>query len=335
MARLLIFNPEHDYALANGSFYYRPPKSITLLAEQLRFVCATWGDPGDLVLSPDNRFFQISREGISEADPGYNPRDIEEISPWGWNPLLKHRLLSLGFTASNMPNDEELRHIRRLSHRRISIAFNEALHSPLIPKEFFSEEEAIQFAKQHPGCYFKLPWSSGGRGVVDTSELNERQIRQWAHGALKKQNSIMAETPVDKKIVFASLWEINDGRPEYKGFSISLSDGRGKYKGNIVAPQRAMQQYLQDISGENIYAYLEKQSEFLRNEVAPFYYGSLGIDMMVDKNGLIFPCIELNLRKTMGHVALRYEQLPSVRKNHIKAICPLPLLSLDYLSEHI
>ena len=34
------------------------------------------------------------------------------------------------------------------------------------------------------------------------------------------------------------------------------------------------------------------------------YSGPFGIDMMIVNGGLVHPCVELNLRQTMGHVAL-------------------------------
>ena len=44
----------------------------------------------------------------------------------------------------------------------------------------------------------------------------------------------------------------------------------------------------------------QKITEQLR---LPGYVGPFGIDMMVTKEGL-HPCVEINLRRTMGHVAL-------------------------------
>jgi hypothetical protein len=34
------------------------------------------------------------------------------------------------------------------------------------------------------------------------------------------------------------------------------------------------------------------------------YSGPFGIDMMIIKDGFLHPCVEINLRRTMGHVAL-------------------------------
>ena len=34
------------------------------------------------------------------------------------------------------------------------------------------------------------------------------------------------------------------------------------------------------------------------------YVGPFGVDMMTLGGGMLYPCVELNLRRTMGHVAL-------------------------------
>ena len=39
------------------------------------------------------------------------------------------------------------------------------------------------------------------------------------------------------------------------------------------------------------------------------YEGPFGIDMMIVKGGLLHPCVEINLRRTMGHVALSIGRL--------------------------
>ena len=45
----------------------------------------------------------------------------------------------------------------------------------------------------------------------------------------------------------------------------------------------------------------------LARELGNSYRGPLGVDMMVvsvDNKLMVHPCVELNLRRTMGHVAL-------------------------------
>ena len=51
----------------------------------------------------------------------------------------------------------------------------------------------------------------------------------------------------------------------------------------------------------------EKIKRFLAPRLKGIYHGPFGVDMLMAKNNcelLLNPCIEINLRRTMGHVAL-------------------------------
>ena len=50
---------------------------------------------------------------------------------------------------------------------------------------------------------------------------------------------------------------------------------------------------------------LEKINAAIEQLIAHSYSGPLGIDMLVTESGAINPCVEINLRRTMG-----MEQLP-------------------------
>ena len=304
MGRLLLFNPGHDYALAHGGPFYIPPASIKKLEERLQNLPLIWAKEGDMILNAFDEIINLKCTPLSSLTGIYE--EIEEIIPWGWDHAVKHRLKSLGFNERLFPDNEYLVNMRRLSHRRISIRCNEFLNSSHTPSEFFDISQAMEFAANNKGCYFKLPWSSGGRGVLSTTGLSEIQIKEWISGAIKKQGSVMAERLVDRKLDFASLWNVNGTDVIFEGFSVSLSDGRGKYKGNIYGSQKEILKYFNKnnftVPGDTI----GLQKNFLKLHVAQFYRGKVGIDMMVSNSNEIIPCVEINLRRTMGHVAMDY-----------------------------
>lgn len=328
MARLLVFNPQHDYALANGTPYYKPPKSILRLSESLQFLPLILSKDDDFILLADNRIYNIATAETFDLQPDAW-LNIEEVIPWGWDSELKHRLLSLGITEDILPSDARLSEIRRLSHRRLSIDCNSFLSSNSVPTEFFHESDAMKFAADNPGCYFKLPWSSGGRGVVDTVELNPSQISQWIHGAIRKQKSVLAERRIDPGFLFASLWMANGNQISFQGVSISLSDGRGKYKGNVFGPQEKLRKHIESFTLISLDDILQRQSLFISEFIGPNYNGPIGIDMMADSQGTVFPCVEINLRFTMGHIAMHFSELPEDKKRKIACLCKLPLIDIN------
>lgn len=56
--------------------------------------------------------------------------------------------------------------------------------------------------------------------------------------------------------------------------------------------------------GNNLASIISRQRLMLENYVAQYYEGPLGIDMMVTEEGNIHPCVEINIRNTMGRVAV-------------------------------
>ena len=326
MSRLLIFNPEHDYALAHAGAYYIPPLSVRNLTSHLWMLPQIWGDKKDLILTPDNKFVtccDISSE-VQEEPLSL----VSLIEPWGWDMALRHRLLSLGICEELLPADEDIKLLREISHRRISIIFNKRLGTDLIPCEFNDLGNAMEFALSHPDCYFKLPWSSGGRGVVATRELSSRQISEWVSGGIKKQGSVIGEVGVERSIDFASLWEVKNNRVFFEGMSVSSSDGRGKYDGNFYGPQEQMIKYIYAKAQNFTMDIIDCQKEIIAELIAPCYSGKLGIDMMGDIKGKIYPCVEMNIRRTMGHVAFDFHKLPEEKIKKLSLNPFLPLIPL-------
>lgn len=324
MAKLLIFNPEHDYALANPSPYYTAPDSVKRIAKSLEKLPLVWAATEDCILLADNTIVRADGSGTISLD--YALKIVSEIIPWGWDTQVRHRLRDMGFSPTLLPTDETLDTVRRLSHRRISIPFNLHLHSPSIPCEFFSVEEAMEYRAANPNAYFKLPWSSGGRGVVATEELSEHQTRQWLTGALRRQKSVLGEKGIDRTLDFASLWTVGK-EVEFDGFSVSLSDGRGKYGGNMTGSQRQLIALIKKAAPDFDYEIIDRQKEFIQTHISEGYRGKMGIDMMVDRTGTVYPCVEINLRRTMGHVAMDYHLAQPEIKRRI-SVMKLPLQTI-------
>ena len=107
-----------------------------------------------------------------------------------------------------------------------------------------------------------------------------------------------------------------DGRVRYLGLSL-FHTVNGAYMGNILATENVkMKMISRYVPVTLIDTIKQKITEQLRLES---YVGPFGIDMMVVKNDndtnqmvhgtsanatSLHPCVEINLRRTMGHVAL-------------------------------
>lgn len=104
------------------------------------------------------------------------------------------------------------------------------------------------------------------------------------------------------------FYSYGDGRVEYVGLSL-FETNRSSYAGNIVAAEEEkaarLRRYLPDEVLSEARCRLEK---YFSESAFRDYSGPLGVDMMVvakdDGRGfLLHPCVEINVRRTMGHVA--------------------------------
>lgn len=316
---LHIFNPEHDYALAVGNSSYTPPASVVKLKKRLSLLPALYAGSGDFILI-DTEIACSSLSSLDYCDlveakqlnivtPLHIPdlNDIGKICPWGWNHHILRQAQEWGIHRELLPTFEYIETVRKLSHRRNSINFRTCLKdyssTHQLGSEIFSVDDVFAFLREYPHSYFKAPWSSSGRGVVSSLHIGENQLKEWAHGIIKRQGSLLAEPGWDKKMDFATEWTVIDHKAQFLGLSIFKTSQRGKYHGNIKASQNELLNIL--VSQSNFsYDLVEAQKDALDRIISPFYEGPLGIDMLVDKNGEINLCVEINLRLTMGHIFL-------------------------------
>lgn len=339
---LHIYNPDTDFALALASDEnvrskpYTPSKEVRLMRRSLALLPALFANPGDAILILDEkiepalqgegtqermlaeRAEQLAEEknleivGLSQLENFARRNPGLRIEPWGWNPTLKNQLRTHGIPEASLPSDESLRSLRELSHRRLTIPFNRFMAEELkefdcvdaaVPLEISEEKGVSEFIAANPHGFLKAPWSSSGRGVMPIDSCPEEIVRQWALGTIARQGSVLAETGADRALDFATEWCLSEGRIEFLGFSLFKTSGRARYKGNVILSQAEIISQLR-IEEATLRAIVEKQRQFLEENVAPKWTGPLGIDMLIDSRGKLRPCIEVNIRRTMGHVFL-------------------------------
>lgn len=320
---LHIFNPETDYALAVGEGPYTPPKHVAALRQKFALLPSVYAAPKDIILvtggfRPEQESNPEFLEAISskkitiatEENISLFLPEIDSVLPWGWNLNLKRLLTALGVSADLLPSDSSLGKLRDLAHRRTCIPFRKMLADKLdLPfyhcgQELFSLGEVKNFLSVYPYSYFKTPWSSSGRGVVSSTHISEKGLMEWASGSISRQGSVLAEPGYNRKLDFATEWICKDGDPVFLGVSVFKTSPRGKYQSNISAAQPELSQLITEACPGWDNRFIEAQRETLQKMIAPFYSGAVGIDMLCDEESNINPCVEINLRITMGHVQI-------------------------------
>ena len=328
MATLHIFNPEHDIALAANLSNFTSPHAGRQLRHDLGYLPAIWADDDDFVLVDDvelaktafSRLMHRQFNGfIDKRQHSTFHSPLSTVSPWGWDLALRSFLLRHGVLS--VPTEEEIATIRDLSHRKYAVDLLRSLDFEGTVGQSWQADlivEVRQALRNHRQIVVKAPWSSSGRGVrfID-NELNEYQQR-WIQNVIASQGSVVIETYCHKVKDFGMEFE-SDGKGQVRYLGLSLFHTQnGAYTGNILAPEEEKREMINHyIPDDLLCAVQEKICACLGELYRGQYAGPFGVDMMVVRSDdqqhfLLNPCVEINLRRTMGHVALELaKQCPS------------------------
>ena len=319
---LHIFNPEHEIAMAFDKRHITAPHAVQELRMSLGWMPALWANDGDIVLVDDASFAvkAASKAHICHADVLFLEKSdlagqsFDNIIPWGWDMVVSTMLDECRISSPAMPGIENIRDIRLKSSRE---------HNPLAVKAIRSGiealtcgesrcittvDEASDAVKQWGRIVAKAPWSSSGRGIryIDSARLSAEE--RWLTNVLRRQGTVVVEPYYNKVRDFAMEFTIDGSDVRYSGLSL-FRTYNGGYAGNIIAPEAEKESFLHRyISNSLLSAVKERLAEYFKQQLAGSYNGPLGVDMMIvaDEQGqhfLLHPYVEMNLRRTMGHVA--------------------------------
>ncbi len=278
-----LFNPSNDMALAANVRQYFPPQRIQQMEDDLADLSRFW-----------------------------------DSGPWGWSLATKQRYHRMGVPADQLPSDEWLAEVRRLSSREFGVAYYQKLtpllsphdggRNPLLPSQ-------VQYIKSIPqelflsplwgsrrGLIIKAPWSSSGRGnIIIGKEIADHATLQHIERIIREQGGIVVEPYYDNKALdFATEFEVTDDGTEFVGYSVFYADETGHYGGNLVKSQAELLSII-DLPQP----LLDELIAFHRRELGKLAYrGPVGIDMMRLRDGRVHPCVEVNFRMTMGLLAI-------------------------------
>lgn len=315
---LHIFNPETDLAAGTGNSSYTPPAIIRKFRNTLALLPVLFASAGDYILIPE----EITDEQLSQL-PLYDllsrsdvrivkiadARNVrpDRIRPWGWNMSLRNYLLQNKINESLIPSKDSIERLRNLSHRKLTIDFYSMWRDNFpwvcIPEHIVSPDCLSDMKENLSDVCMKAPWSSSGRGVIFTRDFPESKIREWCRGIIRSQGGVMVEPRYDRRMDFASEWVINNREVTFRGFSLFNVSERGKYKSNVIASQEKLRSMIYAETGP-LDDVIEMQRSFISEVIAPVYEGPLGFDMLLTADGTVVPCVEINIRNTMGNLSI-------------------------------
>ena len=317
---IYLFNPQNDLALATGGINYVPPPFAVQMATDLALLPAFIAPAGSLVITDsdvDRRWLEHLNATLDLDIQAVGRSELRHLTdyrvmPWGWCLDLRRRLLKWGASSDSVPSKDEIYHLRGLSHRRLTILIHMYLSGLMgtvlspVPVELAVTEEVMAFVAHHRECFIKTPWSSSGSGIYHTTAGVAPELEQWCRGALKRQGSLLCEVALDKIMDLGVEFYSEGGNITLRGLSVFTTDSHSQYSYGTVAPTEVLKQRI-----TKLYPQFDDVTKalgsVLERLVAPHYNGWLGVDMLLyrkdDGTVGIDPCVEMNLRPTMGAVA--------------------------------
>lgn len=321
-----LFNPWHDLALANFAANYTPPDSAVKMAEDLALLPVWYGE-GDAVIAEGdiNRSFvddiketlPVASKLISFEEIALHPH--EKIMPWGWDPALCRKLLTLGAVEEQIPTMMELSRLREYANRQNAVRLlcelkngetascSESHNFDLKTGEatFYGDshnfdlktfetafcgeshyftriEELLAFLQSVPGDkVLKMPLSGSGKGLVwILGDMTDKQTG-WCRRVIRQQGGVVAEPVLHKVLDFAMEFYLDGGACRFAAYSLFHAAASGAYRGNALLSDSRIEEKL---SAYVPAALLHRLREALSEKLVacfPLYTGYAGVDMMV------------------------------------------------------
>ena len=332
---LHYFNPGHETAVLNASPYYTPAANQVKMQQDLAFLPAwyacsstdfVWIEsdlPTDFITSIEPLPHLAKAVSINNILDKKHLLSGVEALPWGISPQSVKFFENLNnkyeLNLQLPPWKDEYAELCSRQTAKKGLEFiieNLAEISNNIVPQFFTTIEDIEnkVALSQVKLLAKAPYSSSGKGLLwlPPGKLH-RSEKQIISGILKKQPFISIEKVLDKRIDFAMLFHSDGlGEVDFTGLSLFKTTSKGIYDKNIVASQNEIQNKLKAFIDITL---LEKVKNtlilFLTQTYGFVYKGCIGVDMMIyaeNNNFNLHPCVEINLRNTMGLLAFRLYQ---------------------------
>ena len=262
---------------------------------------------------------------VTSPDELPQSTEIDLLSPWGWSPA-EHKKLNpfCRFTneiwQKHQMSKWKKSHAELLSRETTYNFITQLINSndnsynlleiPSIPLKIKSLEEVKSLIDiMPPPILLKTPLSASGRGHFKIRDKNENaEQSDWIKSKLHKQKLFYAE-PFLKKISDVSFhFMIEENEINYLGNTFFSTDSKGQFIGCYVRfPENPQlnKDFLVDACHQAIELLMRGLQKLEINKV---YQGPLGIDAIFfeKENGKITlnPCVEVNLRHTMGLINL-------------------------------
>lgn len=318
------FNPNAEGHAMPGR--YQPDKTELALEEDLEMLIVGWCRKDDVALlrKPPSRehLAELKRAGFELPEilslENLKGRKLGGLRPWAWTPDAGDFLKPVaGEVSPSVPWQWREAVPREWFSKEIGLRLEKVLDLPEIATFCRSENEAmVAVAGLLEGgqALAKAAFSHAGRGHKRINrESPQEATRNWLRNTIAAHGGVTVEPWRERVLDFSALYEMDAaGRAELIGLTCMDNDAAGRFLGTRVSPKWA------SLLDPEVAAFLHREAKVMEwyqekipamlAEVVPGYVGPLGVDAMVyreaDGKLALKPVVELNVRMTMGRVAL-------------------------------
>lgn len=352
---LHYFNPfaEEELAASLRGESFTPKKSAAAMQHDLEMVMLAWCRRDDILAMRQvpslKHLARLQKAGFDlpefKAEDELDDRKLGGMRPWAWSPNLSARWQAHADQISprNVWQWREPLPAEWLSKRagvRLLQAVGEVgERAPAVLDDAASIRDEVKRIHASDAALLKGLYSCAGRSQLklEPGDWNT----DWVMANLRCHGALLVE-PWRKRVAdFSMLYEMTPDGVEWMGATVMENDKRGAYLGSKVAAKWT------SLLESEVTIWLHTQADVLDwignrwpqglQEVLPGYIGPVGIDCMVyrEPDGSLnwSPVVELNVRMSMGRVALELMRKSRAGAGGSLRILRKACVSVDEISE--
>lgn len=328
-------------AIANEGVAFMPNKKIQAFEEAIESIMMVFSEPDDFILMrrlPSSQFidfysdlgialpkFILLNEALTKGAFLDLPKG--KIAPWGWSPSLHRWLKPLNNVQVKEVDSDFVKcwqtdykqlYSRQMARDVLEVILQQNSDLPFLSAEALpvictTVDEIEALLNTYGKGVVKAPWSSSGRGIqmLYRSEMTP-PLRSWLIGMFQQQKVLFFEQLQPKVCDLSFQFSVENKQATFLGYSLFYASSNGQYEGNFVNPNlSSLPKEVEDLFKNGTIAKTVNavQAALSTSELITVYSGNLGVDLLLfndDRGDIkINPCLEINLRYTMGMVALQ------------------------------
>jgi uncharacterized ferritin-like protein (DUF455 family) len=320
------FNPNaesHAMRIAVGT-HFEMNRFQQAIEHDLEMLMISWSRRDDIVLMrrpPSREHLLYLREAGLQLPEVIGPGKVDNrklggLRPWAWSPDAVEALKPYAAGVSekvdwqwrdDFPSAWFSKEIGRRLEQDLDVSDGRAVVC-----------RNVESAMALPGegaFLFKAAYACAGRGHRrNVGDLDG--LRRWLEHVIACHGCVIAEPWLERVMDFSALYEMKAGKVDLVGMTRIENDAAGRFRGISVAPKwskllaKEVAEFL--FSDVQCMQWYERKIPEAIASLLPGYAGPVGVDAMVyrrsDGTLALRHVVELNVRMTMGRVALELQR---------------------------